>query len=290
MTTRLSLAAALLALSLAACGGGGGALPAAQTPGSSPAEHTTAKAAATIVIPAAAPALGAASSARAPRWVSPSTQSIQINAKRSDGFTEGQTTALNAGSSNCTPLPGGARTCAVDFVAPVTSGSLTDEITIYLIDNVDPNFGYNLAVADVFNQTVTAGATNSFAFVLGGIVGRQPAVPQPSPATVTHGTPATITIPLAVTDRRGNPIVGVLDSPLKLTLSSTAAFAFASPAAQPDGSVTISDTSATPQITLSYNGGTAPTTFTIATTSFESARIASGATTGFSSSLTITPQ
>jgi hypothetical protein len=289
MTTRLSLAAAaLLAVSLAACGGGGGALPAAQTPGSAPAAHTTGRASATIVIPA--PALAASAAARAPRWVSPSTQSIQINAKRSDGFTEGQTTALNAGSSNCTPLPNGARQCAVDFVAPATSGTLTDEITIYLIDNVDPYFGYNLAIADVFDQTVTAGATNSFAFVLGGIVGRQIAAPQPSPATVTHGAPATITVPISVTDFRGNPIVGPLDSPLKLTLSSTAAFAFASPAAQPDGSVTIADTSVTPQITLSYNGGTAPTTLTVATTSFESARLASGATTGFSTGLVITPQ
>jgi hypothetical protein len=107
---------------------------------------------------------------------------------------------------------------------------------------------------------------------------------------VTHGTPATITIPLAVTDYRKNPISGLLDSPLKITLSNTTSFAFASPAAQPDGSVSIADTSKTPSVTLSYNGNTAPVTLTIATTSFDSAQIASGATTGFSTSLVITPQ
>jgi hypothetical protein len=289
MTRRLSLAsAAVLAVSLAACGGGSSALPAAPAAGTQPSARVTAKASATIVIPA--PARAGSANARAPRWISPSTQSVQIDATRSDGFAEGQTTAVNVGSSNCTQLPTGARQCAVDFVAPVTTGTQTDEITVYLIDNVDPNFGYNLAVADVFNQTVTPGAANTFAFVMGGIVGAQIATPQPSPATVTHGAPATITVPISVTDFRGNPIVGLLDSPLKLTLSDTTSFSFASPAAQPDGSVTITDTSATQFVNLNYNGGTVPTTLTIATTSFESARIASGATTGFSTPLTITPQ
>ena len=285
MISRSALAAAaLLAVSLAACGGGGSAVP-AQTPA---AAQLKAPASASILIPGRATT--GSSSSRSPRWVSPSTMSLIFRAVRSDGYGYVATVQLTPNSPNCTALAGGARRCDVQFAAPVTSGTLTDEIMIQLFDNVDPYFSWPLAQADVFNQTVSASGANNFAFVLGGVVGRQIAVPVPSPATVTHGTPATVTIPLAVADPDNNPISGLLDSPLKITLSSTASFTFATPAAQPDGSVTVADTSLTPSITLNYNGGTAATTITIATTSTNSAQIASGATTGFVTPLTITPK
>ena len=288
MTSRTTLAvAALLAASLAACGGGGGGSLPAQTT-TAAASHLKAPASATIIIPARAST--GSSNARSPRWISPSTLSLYLKATRSDGFAEGGSQSLAPSSPNCTPLAGGARRCVIQFSAPVTTGTLTDEILIQLFDNVDPYFSYTLAQADVFNQTVTASGTNAFAFVLGGVVGQPIAVPSPSPATVTHGTPATITIPIAVVDYDNNPISGLLESPLKITLSSTASFSFASPAAQPDGSVSLADTSVTPSITLNYNGGTTATTLTIATTGTNSAQIASGATTGFVTPLTITPK
>ncbi len=240
---------------LCACSGGGGSAPAPVTPVPTTAPTAAASQAkatgnATIFIPNASKSKAAA---RKRNWVSPSTQLVDILSTAADGEQDDVVTAVTPTSPNCTGQTGG-RSCTVGFEA--LPGSNTIQINAF---DQNPEFYANLVAAAVSTGvTITGGGANSLSFVLGGVVG-QPITLSPASFSVTSGTPQTLTLSIVGSDVDGNPIA-LYDSPLSISQTDTSGTYTLS-------TTSIADSSVTPSITIGYNGGSASTTITVATTS-----------------------
>lgn len=252
-----------LLLSLAAgCSGGNSANVSLPQPVLSPTAAPTgtpkpalATGIATLFIPAASG--DARARARRRQWVSPSTMSISISATTPDGYNGYVITAVPANAPNCTAVTGG-RTCTLGFDAPPG----VDTVQIYAYDATNAYIGNPLATTTVSGVNIAASGNNSLTFTLGGIVGQQPAL-SPASFNVTQGTPATLTLAIAGFDIDGNPIT-TYDAPLGITQTDTTGTFTLSAAS-------IADSSVTPSIVVQYDGGSASTTITVATTSTNTA-------------------
>jgi hypothetical protein len=256
--------AVLLLVSLAAgCSGAGSSgtpapattVPPTAAPAASPTatpKPALAAGSASVFIPNASTA-AARTRARRRDWVSPSTQSIGITATAADGYAGNVITAVSAGASNCTTVAGG-RTCTLGFDAPPGD----DTIQILAFDQPNEYLGNVLATATVNGVNIVAAGNNSLNFTLGGVVGQAPNL-SPASFTVAEGNASDLTLTIAGYDVDGNPI-SLYDSPLVITQTDTTGTYTLS-------NLSIVDSSVTPSITIHYNGGQAPTTITVATSS-----------------------
>jgi hypothetical protein len=231
MSIRLALSTIFLAAGIAACGGGGGNGTTAAPATKSTIGNTAgaARGTASVFIPAR---IHPAAMQRAPRWVSPSMQSITIQITReSDHAITFFSAVTTPTAPNCARVTGGTL-CQIPFGAP----SGVDDVLIYAYDTPDPGVGNQLASYAHNGVTFTAGADNSMTFTLGGIIGQ---LPQPSsPPVFMKGTPVDYSIAFNPVDFDGNSINGPLDAPACVILvnSGTAAhYTLTSPPASGPG-------------------------------------------------------
>ena len=198
-TNARALAVASL-LVLAGCGGGGGGTaatapqPPVPLPSATPAApQEVGKATLTIAIPRAAPA----SSARAPRYVSPNSAAVQVTINSVDGSTTlpagvPRTTVVQLSSApggNCT-ASGGGETCTIGIIAPAGQVSYT----FTLLDNASPT-PHQLAVKTA-TYTIPAGpraSNSSLQAQLNGIVASVTIVPPTFAAGTSYSGPLTVT-------------------------------------------------------------------------------------------------
>lgn len=245
-------------VALSACGGGsaGSGLP--QTPrGAAPASTNVRI---SIAIPAA-PIAGAATR-RSPRYVSTNTQSASIAVNGGTPVVAN----LSAGSSNCTAVAGGGRTCSLSVNAPVGVDTFTE--TLY----AGPNAGGAILSVGTTSATIVAGTANTVLLTLDGVIASLSlAVSNASPPV---GTPTTIGLTVTFNDASGAAIIG--DEP------------FTTP-------VNLTDSDASGATTLSKTILKTPAdaaSLTIAYTGAAIAKAVIGATAGsvVAAGVTITPQ
>jgi len=157
MKRTLATFACILALS--ACSGGG-SMPSSQssqTPGS-------------VALSIHIPETTTSSNKRVPKYVSPSTQGMQItDGVHGSGVTSYSASVdLSASSAACTAVTGG-RTCTASITAPATSDDFT--FTSYDATPSGANFGqvaHELGTATL-TATITGGASNTVNVALGGL-------------------------------------------------------------------------------------------------------------------------
>ena len=146
-----------LAFILAGCGGGGGGGAVTAPPTASPTAAPTAPPNATVQVTVAVPTRFQ-SAARAPRYVSPATQTVRIS--------------VNGGAAQSFPVAGGSAcssgtqsassTCVV---ATLQAPAATDTFTIQLLDGAG-----TVLSAGTTAQTIVAGQTNTLNVVFDGVV------------------------------------------------------------------------------------------------------------------------
>ena len=213
-----SVTAALAACAIAGCGSGTPAVhqapPAAQTPGT-PAK--TASSTLTIAIPLPK---GAASTRRAPHFVSSGTASGGIAV----GYNIGpqyisQAFDLSASSPNCTTA-NGVRTCTMTVDLPLGN----DTIALFTYDG--PLSGGKPSGHMLAMSTVTAGIIegkhNSVAMSLLGVPAAVTIVPAQS-SVASMGTAVTVALTTTVYDAAGNEITGTdpYSEPVAIQASGT---------------------------------------------------------------------
>jgi len=255
MIARITISALLPILALAGCSGSGGVhvSPSTVVP-SAPPVRGTATVTVTISIPKRS-----ASTARTPRFVSPSAQSIRVDVYPvTAGVIAGSpsTTSLQDLTASSPGCSGGSpNVCAVTLSVP--AGIAAFGIKLYaglgqtgsVLSQLDPTVATE--------RTIVAGTSNvTLPLVLGGV-----------PASIVVSAPATtftggslLNVPYTVVarDAAGNIIVGnePYETPITPTTSDPSAITF-SPA---------SVTSPTTPVTLQFNG-TATTTVVTASAS-----------------------
>jgi len=230
---RLLALACLLAL--AACSGGGTS-PRTTTPAGAPVETGT------LSLTLGAPS---ASSARRPKFLSPSAQSVSITVT---GIAAPVIADVSATSPVCSGSPG-SRVCAIPLSAPVG----TDTFTATLYDGPNAT-GNQLGTGSGVQQVTTAGF--SVAIGVSGIAAMIQVMALQS--IFMTGQPATTSVTVTAQDSDGNTITGAYAAPVTLTNSDTT------------GAFTLSATaisSSTQSATLTYNGSAAITNATIGATS-----------------------
>jgi hypothetical protein len=234
----LKRALALTALvSLAGCGGGGrsaSSLP--HVAAAAPASSGRATTSFVVTIPRATPA---SANSRAPRYVSPATQSLGITIDPGTGNQSFTAMNIGPGDPNCNnPTPVSPLTCTVSVA--VAPGSHTFDFRTYdqrLDGNGNPQ-GSVLSANIGFPFTVVPGQNNALKFVLQGIPASISVLAQPNQdvrgdqtggfdlygAYKADGTtlfPRKVTV--VATDADGNFIVGPGAPTITLTSSDTSA-------------------------------------------------------------------
>lgn len=281
------LLALIAAALLAGCGGGhaNSALPRAAAASQSGGGATTSF---VIKIPRAAATM---SQRRAPRYISPATQSLGITI---DPGTGNQSTAamnIGPGDPNCnTPTPVSPLTCTVSVA--VAPGAHTFDFRTYdqrLDGNGNPQ-GNVLSANIGFPFTVVPGQNNTLSFVLQGLPAAISVVPQPNQdvrgdqtggfdlygAYRANGTtlfPRTFFV--VATDADGNFIVGPGAPALAMTSSNTGAISNGVVSASNPNLFTVTPAgwanntgfqftvTATPSTSASANSGASPTTVNV---------------------------
>lgn len=240
---------------LAACSGGSGGstIPAA----GSFSQHTS-SAVFSISIPART------ANARAPRYISPNTQSLTISVNGAS--TPAVTQNVTPGSTGCTSS-GASITCSVSVTAPV--GNDTFAVTLFSGTNAS---GSQLATGSV---TATVGSNpTSVDITLDGVV--DSVALSLADASPYAGSPATIAVSVTAKDASGATIISPGGYSQPITLSDSDASGHTQLSA-----TTITDPSTS--VTLNYDGSESITQATI------SASITAGGVTKVSKA-TLTPQ
>jgi hypothetical protein len=260
-TRRVLVSAALfgLALNLSACSGGSRASTVAPPTAMSSAQALkTAQATITVTVPARVATAGS----RAPKYVSPSAQSITINSYQVNaGVIAGSpfstaTQNLTSSTPGCVATNGGMA-CGVTIAVPV--GTVAFEIFVYQgLGGAGSLLSY-IAQSTATEATIAEGSSN---VVLPLILGGVPAniVLAATASSFTAPTAGTATITALAYDAGGNLIVGGAPYATPITLtnsdgSGTTSFSTPSITA-PGGSVT-----------LAYNGGDFTSPSTVSATS-----------------------
>jgi hypothetical protein len=238
MISTRTLAVAALAALLAGCGGGaGGGIAAPGTGGN--AKDTAAKF--TIVVP---PKTTTSSTVRAPKYISPSTQSVAIAV---DSSTSPTVVNLTPSSPSCSGTGSGLTCTATVYV---TAGSHAFAVTTYDATNA----GGNKLSTNTITQTITFGVTTGISIALGGI----PASLAISlnPTNPPTGTTTTVAVTVTAKDADANIIIGSDPYANAITLADS----------DTSGATHLSTTSVTSPamtVTLSYNGSSSLTSATI---------------------------
>lgn len=203
--TRIFASAALTAF-LTGCGGTHSAstVPAVSPGAAQPAAAGLASAVFRIQIPPRT----TASTTRAPRYVSPATQSLAVFVTPS-GAKPGpaQIFNLTPTSPNCTGAP---LTCTITIDAAV--GSDTFDFTAYDGTNATGN----KLSHSTLTQTIVAGTQNTVNAVMGGIVASF-SITAPWTTVFAEGSTATQTYTITAKDASGNTIIGAYDQPVTVT-------------------------------------------------------------------------
>jgi 6-phosphogluconolactonase (cycloisomerase 2 family) len=235
---------------LGACAGGG------STPASGPAQSKSA-----VALSIHIPETTTSSGKRVPKYVSPSTQGLQVT----DSVHGSGTTAFTAnvdlspGSASCIAVTGG-RTCTTSIAAPATSDDFT--LTTYDAPPSSANFGqaaHELGTATV-TTTIVGGSSNTVSVALGGLpASLRLLVPYGS----FYGNAAlAFSLGMQALDADGNIILAGFNTAVNGANSETDTYA--SP-------ITVSLTEAHPNgggdMKLSLNGGPAATQVTVTKTS-----------------------
>ncbi len=220
----------LAALIVAGCAGARtSAPPTLGGTAASAAGKTSTTATLRVVIPKATTA--AASSSRAPKYISPATQSIAVSFTPAGGgtpltFDQNLTTAANP---NCTASLTSSLICQVSFALP--AGSYTASFTTYdgLLSGTTPT-GNVLSANQTMPVTLALGQANAIDVTLYGVPASIVFVPQSSPRLTVDGTGAyTLTscfpsenMTVLALDADGNVIVGPGAPSATLTSQSSA--------------------------------------------------------------------
>lgn len=237
-------------LALSACSGGG-STPAARSSQSQSA----------VALSIHIPETTTSSNKRVPKYVSPSTQGMQIaDGVHGSGVTSFTTNVdLSSSSASCTAATGG-RTCSVSVPAPGASDDFT--FTTYDATPSSANFGqatHELGTATV-TATIVAGASNVVSVALGG-------VPMSLKLLVPYGSfygnaPLTFNLGMQALDADGNIILAGFNTASNGANSETDTYA---------SSISVSLAETNPNgggdMKLSLNGGAAATQVTVTKTS-----------------------
>ena len=186
MSRRVAAASCLLALALAACGGGGGSSPV--TSGSNLGTER-------FVV--SIPHSSTSSRGRAPRYVSPATQSVTVTAPNAPPVT----VALTPSNPNCTQSAS-ALICTVDF--QVVVGTAT--VLVSTFASTDGS-GVPLSTARL-PITVVSGQISTLVVTLNPVVAGLALGFAAGLPLVAAGTPSTATLLLTLSDPAGNTIIG----------------------------------------------------------------------------------
>jgi hypothetical protein len=236
-----------------ACGGGGGGVTLAQNPGA------IAPAGSSVALQISIPAPVTLGAARAPKFVSASTNGIAISDSVHGSATVAYSTSadLSSGSASCSPAAAGGRNCTVSLLAPVGSADFT--ITTYDVAPSSPNFGsapHALGKASV-TATIVANTTNTVNVALGGIVASISLIT--SQHSVYGGGAASVSLGVSALDAGTNVIVaGAADpypNPITITLSETGGSGHASLSLNGGAAQTsVILTKSSDAVTLAYDG------------------------------------
>lgn len=249
-TIETSIAALLLGCAVVACSGGGGsAVPSSPNNPTLPVSHTRQSVVFTLTVPQASKS----QSARTPKYVSASTQSISI--VETDGTAAANPAVVQnttPGSSNCTSSSNGT-TCTISVLA--NTGA--DSFTVKAFDQ--PNAAGNLLSQGTVRGTVVAGTANSFPLTLGGTV-----------ATLSLITPeaypqvgGTTTVSAQAKDAGGNTIIGSFDSPISLSSTGSATLSASTLASSSDSVTVTLGASQTAAFTVSASVNAASASLTL---------------------------
>lgn len=221
-----TLCAAVLAIGLTSCGGG-----AASPSGPSGAVTDTL----TITVPRAS----TSARARSPKYVSPASQSAEVDVVYGSSVTVGATVDFVAGNGACVSTASGLQCTLGVLVQP----SATDFI-VKLYDQLGEQ-GNLLSTATVPVPPSPNGTPVNVPVTLNGVV-EQIGLAVTGGAFAS-GAAGTRTLVVTAMDADGNPIVGTLDQPIALA-SQNPAIALSATSLTGSGSVT-----------LTYNGTGSPT-------------------------------
>jgi len=228
------LCGVVLASLLAACGGGG-ASPSA--PAANAAAVTDQL---TITVPRSS-----SSSARAPRYVSPASQSAEVDVVYGSTTTVGATVDLTPANAACTTTAAGLQ-CTIGVLVQPSATSFV----VKLYDQLGEQ-GNLLSTATVAVPPSPNGTPINVPISLAGVA-KQIALTVPAGA-FSAGVAATHSLVVTAMDADGNPIPGTLAHPITLT-NNNAAIALSATTLNASGSVT-----------LTYNGAGDPSVQVVAT-------------------------
>ncbi len=231
---------AVVAIALfAGCGGTHAATP-PTAPGASAAPAKTATATLRVVIPKTT---AASATKRAPKYISPATQSIAVAFTPAGGgapltFNQNLTTAANP---NCTASLTSSLICQVTFA--LSAGSYTAAFTTYdgLLSGTTPT-GNVLSANQIMPVTLVLGQANAINVTLNGVPTSAVVLPQMSPRLTVTGTNAftltscfpSQTVTVLGLDADGNVIVGPGAPIASVVSGSTAVTVGAANAASPN--------------------------------------------------------
>lgn len=233
MRKALSLALALGAAMLAACGGGTGVTGSSGALVPGPAGQSSPD---TVSITIKIPSASSASTSRRPHYISPGTQSIGV-VVTDQGATPSPAQFVNV--SSC-PQVSGVTTCTIGVLA--LPGTDMFAITAYSA----PNGGGSALSVGSISSTIVAGVANTtLPLTLGGIV----ASITITPGTATLPLGQSTTLNIVAKDTSGAAIVGAFDNPVTLTGSN---LAFSSTA--------LADSTAASSVTIAWQYGFASST------------------------------
>ncbi len=263
-------------VALAACGGGGGSssLPSTNNP-------TAGSTRPTAVMTFRFPAPSTASSARAPKYLSPNTTSVKITITAVNGVPPNPaipptTIAVVPGQGSCKAVVNGGYSCTATVGA--VAGNDTFLIQAYdssgaLLSTGSFNVAVNPTGATTVPGTLVLGGVTTAASVATPSPGVQPDGSAFNAAQSTwvppvDGTTHALTLSISAKDASGNTIVGPLASPIPIALTDPSSGTL-SYAASPSPNFRSATVTAVPTtITLQYSGASfygtgAPTSGTL---------------------------
>jgi hypothetical protein len=213
----LLAASCAVLVALAGCGGGAGTAPAPQTGGLRPVTGGSETVSVTVVVGGRSGPV--TSGVRRPRFISPSTNGIDIKVYAHGGNTiigESETN-ISSGSAACGGQTGLPRTCTVPV--PATPGNDDFVATTYDAAPVSNSFsGAHVLGIAALNATITAGATNVFTLYVSGVVNSLGYL-APNASLPADGANHTLGFVLNPADFDNNPITAGANDPYQNPIS-----------------------------------------------------------------------
>ncbi len=260
---RKFLAASVTAFALlAGCGGGAGVRLAPQTQSSPPSSTTPESVQVTVLVGGRSGPV--TSSVRRPKFISPSTNGIDLKVYAHGGNTIiGESkTDISSGSAACGGQTGLPRTCTV----PVPSPPGTDDFvgTTYDAAPVSNSFsGAHVLGIGVLTATITQGASNALTLYISGVINSLGFL-APNASLPGDGVSHDLGFVLNPADFGNNPITAGSNDPYQNPISVQLSESGGSGHVQivkngtPTGGTSTSLTHSTDTVAVRYDGGAAP--------------------------------